>query len=121
MGLCNVGIRADTKRHLFYPYAIPFGANLLFAPLVRIFGISLLANRLGMLFFFAILCSTLYYFSAALDTDGCKKYTIMSLLLMSFSTQLAFNLLLHILYYSLGFVCMIGMLASIMWLKRSRN
>ena len=111
-------ILSDT---FFYPYAIPFGANLLFAPFVRIFGISLLANRLGMLLFFAILCFTLYYFSAAVDTDGWKKYTIMSLLLMSFSTQLVFNLLLHILYYSLGFVCMVGMLASIIWLKRSEK
>jgi len=111
-------ILSDT---FFYPYAIPFGANLLFAPFVRFFGIGLLANRLGMLLFFVILCFTLYYFSAAVDTDGWKKYSIMTLLLMSFSTQLAFNLLLHILYYSLGFVCMIGMLASIIWLKRSGN
>ena len=111
-------ILSDT---FIYPYAIPFGANLLFAPFVRILGINLLANRLGMMLFFVIVCLTFVYFSTAIDTDGGSIFTIMSLMLMSFSTQLAFNLLLHILYYLLGFVCMTGMLASIIWLKRSSH
>lgn len=103
----------------YYPYAIPFGANLLFLPFVRLFGIGLLANRLGMLLFFSIVCLTYFYFSASIDVKEDCKYIILSLLLMAFSTQLAFNLLLHILYYLLDFLCMIGMLASIIWLKRS--
>lgn len=105
----------------YYPYAIPFGSNLLFIPFVKLFGVSLLANRVGMFFFFIIVCGVFLYFSSAFNVGKGDTFFIISLLIMAFVNTLAFNLLLHILYYLLDYVCLVGMIGALMWIDKSKG
>ena len=82
----------------WYPYAIPFGANLFMLPFVKLYGVSLLANSLGMLSFFAIIVITLFCFGHVIFENYIKAANFTSVILLTFRSTLGKNLLTHILY-----------------------
>lgn len=98
-----------------YPYAIPFGANLFMLPFVAIFGISLLSNALGMLFFCFVMFITCYQLCKTV-TKNNFTLTILgtAIILLAFCSQMGVNLLHHILFYQLGFVCLLGLYGGIL-------
>ena len=97
-----------------YPYAIPFGSNLLFLPFVAILGTTQLANSLGMLLFFLIMAGTAVFFMKTVINDPVRVAVGSALILLAFRSQMGMNLLHHILFYQLGFVCFLGMAAAVL-------
>ena len=95
-----------------YPYAIPFGANLIFIPFVFLFGTTQLANSLGMIFFYIIFLITCVYFFKSLNCDYLWVTVGIAIVVLAFRSDMGVNLLHHILFYQLGFVCLLGLLGA---------
>ena len=96
-----------------YPYAIPYGANIILAPFVRIFGLSVLSNQLGMFLFSLLVLCLIFAFVFPLSRC-CEDAAIGSAaVFLAFRSLAGANLLHHILHYQLGFVCGMGMLAAV--------
>lgn len=89
----------------YYPYAIPFGGNLLLAPCVLLFGCSLTALRVGMTAFTLLLAGAYvaFFYAAVFRHRGnaCGAAGCM-LLLFLHNTKLREILYAHIIHYSLA-------------------
>lgn len=102
-------------------YAIPFGANLFMLPFVKMLGLSTLANSLGMLSFFVILLACIVCFSYVICQDLYKSMNISCIILLAFRTKLGLNLLRHLLFYQLGFVCILGISSMVLAILQNDN
>lgn len=95
-----------------YPYAIPFGANVIFLPYVAAFGTSQTANMLGMFTFFLIMVFTVGYFMKGITDRWIMVIAGVAMFMSSFCSVMGWNLAHHILYYQLGMTCFLGMLGA---------
>lgn len=105
----------------YYPYIIPFGANILLLPFVKMFGIGMLANQLGMLVFYIIYLFAITSLAKSLFDDfnyRCVFITISSLFVYMYAGE---NILHHILYYGLAYVCSVGALSCVINIINSKN
>lgn len=93
-----------------YAALLPFGGNLLFLPFVAIFGYSLTAQILGLLFFLLLFAAALYYFARGFELSPLASAGLVSLALMVFSASGKLREIMweHVFYYNLGllFFCL---------------
>lgn len=98
------------SKTFFYPYFIPVGGNVLMIPFIKIFGFGLLANRIGMTFLFMIMTGQIIHLGSYIFDEKKKLCIFVICSLLMFRTQIGHNLLRHILYYQIGFICFLGCL-----------
>lgn len=96
-----------------YPYAIPYGANIIMAPFVHFLGLRLLSNQLGMFVFSLLFLCVSAFLVRALPCDWLKAVIGTAVVFLAFRSRMGGNLLHHVLYYQLGCVCAMGMLAAV--------
>ena len=101
-----------------YSYAIPFGPNLILIPFVKLFGISQFTNSIGMLFFYAAIVAINFLFLREVTHSNTKAIMGTAVMMLAFRTQVGVNLLHHILFYQLGFICLVGMMAAVLHIMR---
>ena len=101
-----------------YPYAIPYGANLILVPFVRMFGLRVLSNQLGMFLFSLIVLGVAVYLIRPLSCNWKDAAIGTAVIFLAFRSRMGANLLHHVLYYQLGFVCGMGMLGALFWIAR---
>ena len=104
-----------------YFYIVPFGANLIMAPFVHFFGFSILANQLGMLVFYIIYLAVLFRLAFALYEDAESRMLFCSIVSLFIFIAIGDNLLHHILCYGIGFVCFLGIIASLVNIDKKRG
>lgn len=104
-----------------YPYAIPFGGNLFVLPFVHIFGISQIANSCGIVLFYLVFLGTGALFFSSLTNSKMVKLTGMAILVLAFRSAVGANQLHHILYYQLGNICLLGILAGLFYFFIQNN
>ncbi|MBR2534191.1 MAG: hypothetical protein IKE50_05365 [Erysipelotrichaceae bacterium] len=104
-----------------YYYVVPFGSNIIMAPLVKLFGVSFFSNQVGMLFFFFIYLCTLYRLSKSLYENIGSRLLFCSITSLFIYTYAGDNLLHHLLCYGIGFVCFLGELSCIVNIRNHRN
>ena len=92
-----------------YSYAIPFGANLMLIPFIRIFGMTQLANSFGMLCFYLIIVATGFILLKELGVSYSKAIIGTAVLVLVFRSQIGVNLLHHTLFYQIGLICYMGL------------
>lgn len=95
-----------------YAALLPFGGNLIMAPLVAIFGYSMKAQIIGMVIFALLFTYALVFFckSAKLNYKWCSLTTAFVLLILCSSEKLREIFWCHIIYYSLGvFFLLLGL------------
>ena len=102
-----------------YEYALPFGSNILMMPFVHFLGITHMANCLGMFCFFILCLLTCIYFFKALTDDWSFAALGTALLLLAFRSKMGENLLHHVLPYQLGYVCFLGIYASLLHIMKN--
>ena len=112
---------ALTSPEYVYYYIVPFGSNIIMAPLVYLLGPGLLANQLGMLVYLAVFLAVLIRFARLVYSDHEDRLAFCALFCMFFYTYIGDNLLHHLLSYGIGLVCLLGELSCIMELRRGRN
>ena len=112
---------ALTSPEYVYYYIVPFGSNIIMAPLVYLLGPGLLANQLGMLVYLAVFLAVLIRFARLIYSDHEDQLAFCALFCMFFYTYIGDNLLHHLLSYGIGLVCLLGELSCIMYLRRGRN
>lgn len=97
-----------------YPCLLP-GAAFIMIPFMAVFGFTMLAYRLSMLFFMVLLCSAIYFVSRGLGWN--KAYSraaiALELIIVSSSAKLRELFWEHIIYYSLGIFLAFGLLAFV--------
>ena len=96
-----------------YVYIIPFGANLIMAPFVAVFGISLISNQLGMAVYFIIYLLTVCYLTSSIFDEVKDRMYFMAIVTMFVLTLVGDSLFHHILAYGIGFISFMGELASL--------
>lgn len=101
-----------------YSYAIPFGPNLILIPFVKLFGISQFTNSIGMLFFYAAIVAINFLFLREVTHSNTKAIMGTAVMMLAFRTQVGVNLLHHILFYQIGFICLVGMMAAVFHIIR---
>lgn len=104
-----------------YSYAIPFGANLIFIPFVILFGMTQLANKLGMLFFYLIMVIITFLFMKSFETSTVKAVMGTAIVMLAFRSQMGVNLLHHILFYQLGFIFLMGLISGTLHILENKN
>ena len=104
-----------------YVYLVPFGANLIMAPFVAVFGVSLLSNQLGMIVYFALYLSSLYYFASSIFDSNKERLYCISIVSLFIYTLVGDGLLHHILAYGIGFVCLLCELGSMICIYKNRG
>ena len=102
------------SKDFIYSYRIPFGANILLRPFIRFWGMTQLANSLGMLFFFLCMVIVTFLFYGELYDRKELRFLATAITILAFRTQMGTNLLHHILHYQLGFICFLGAMCSIL-------
>ncbi len=101
-----------------YPYAIPFGPNIIIGPFVRAFGVGVLANSCGMFVFSLFLTVVCLFFFRSLGCDWLRSSAGVAIVFLSFRSRLGANLLHHILFYQLSYVCGLGIFAAMFLAER---
>ncbi len=96
-----------------YPYAIPYGSNILLAPLVHFVGLKLISNQIGMFLFSLVILGVAFFFARSLSCDRQTAALGAAIVFLSFRSSLGANLLHHILFYQIGLVCGMGMFAVV--------
>ena len=97
-----------------YFYLLPFGSNIIMAPLVALLGKTVLANQLGMLLYLALyFWLALRLADALFPADRRSILIFVSVLSLFFFTYMGENLLHHLLAYGIAFVCLLGELSSV--------
>lgn len=104
-----------------YPYAIPFGANFIFIPFVSLFGLTQLANQLGMLFFYLIMVIITFLFMKTIEANSIKALVGTAIIMLAFRSQMGVNLLHHILFYQLGFIFFMGLTTGALHILENPN
>lgn len=104
-----------------YYYVVPFGSNLIMAPFVRLFGISFLANQMGMLVYYLIYLITAFYLAASIYENRKDRLIFFSILSLFIFTYVGDNLLHHLLIYGIGFVCCLGELSCIIQISEGKR
>ncbi len=104
-----------------YAYAIPYGSNLLFLPFVAVLGTTQLANSLGMGLFFLVMTGTVVFFLKALCDDIVEIVVGTAIILLAFRSEMGLDLLHHVLFYQLGFVCFMGMIGALIRLMNGQK
>lgn len=87
-----------------YAALLPFGGSLLMLPLIPIFGVSLLTQKIGMLLFLCLLVASILFFTRSIGMRllPSSLTVFCTLLLLSQSAKLREIMWEHIIYYSLG-------------------
>jgi len=101
-----------------YSYAIPFGSNLILIPFIKQFGISQFTNSIGMLFFYTAIVATNFLFLREVTRSNIKAIIGTAVMMLAFRTQIGVNLFHHILFYQIGFICLVGMMAAVFHIIR---
>lgn len=104
-----------------YVYIVPFGPNLLMAPFVSLFGISLISNQLGMLVYFLLYLLTAYYFVSSFLTKTNEKLIQLSIMSFFIFTLVGDSLLHHILAYGIALLSFLGQLGAIFNIFKNNN
>lgn len=104
-----------------YYYIVPLGSNVIMAPFVRLFGLSLLANELGMIVYFVIFLAVLYRLSASLYAELRYRLVFCTVSALFIYTYIGDNLLHHIISYGIGYVCFLGQLSCLIDIRKGRN
>ena len=104
-----------------YVYLLSFGANLIMAPFVAIFGISLLSNQLGIIVFFVLYLCILYYFVSSIFDEYKERLYSISIVSLFIYTLVGDSLLHHILAYGIGLICLLGELGSLINIYRNKG
>lgn len=104
-----------------YYYIIPLGSNVIMAPFVRLFGVSIIANQLGMLVYYLIFLVVLFRLSKSIYNDRRSQLVFCSIVSLFIYTYLGDNLLHHLLVYGIGFVCFMGSLSCLINLSKNRS
>lgn len=106
-----------------YAALIPFGGNLIMLPFVAMFGVSVKAQVMGMVTFFAlfVLSISLFFKMLGFNHKWIMISNIVILYIASASEKMREIFWGHIIYYSLGlFFLMIG-LAIVMWILKKED
>lgn len=98
-----------------YPYAIPFGGNLVVLPFVALLGVGQPANSCGMLLYYVIFLFTAFLFSSSIAKDRMGALLGTAVLALALRSDVGANQLHHILYYQLGHTCLLGSLAMLLF------
>ena len=117
----SIDAKAIVNTDFSYYYFLPFGANLLMIPFVKFFGVTYLANQLGMVLFFIIYLLTVYKLSRSIFKETYKQLIFCVIALLFVYTYVGDNLLHHILGYGIGAVCLMGELSCIINIKNNKN
>ena len=104
-----------------YYYIVPFGSNLIMAPFVAIFGVSFIANQLGMLVYYLIYLAVLFRLSRILFEENQRRLIFCAVTSLFIFTYIGDNLLHHLLCYGIGFVCFLGELSCLIDLHRKKH
>lgn len=104
-----------------YVYIVPFGPNLLMAPFVMMFGISLLSNQLGMLVYFLLYLLTAYYFVSSFLDKTKEKLLLLAVMSFFIFTLVGDSLLHHILAYGIALLAFLGQLGAIFNILKNNN
>ena len=113
---------APVNPDYYYFYLLPFGSNIIMAPMIRIFGMSVLANQAGMIVFLALYIWLAIRLADALFPGDKKSILIFtSVLSLFFFTYIGDNLLHHLLAYGIAFVCLLGELSAVIRKENGRG
>ena len=104
-----------------YYYLVPFGSNLIMAPFVALFGVSYIANQLGMLVYYLIYLAVLFHFSGVLYKENQKRLIFCAVISLFIYTYIGDNLLHHLLCYGIGFVCFLGELSCLVAISQKKQ
>ena len=104
-----------------YVYIIPFGANLIMAPFVAAFGVSLISNQLGMAVYFVIYLLTVYYLATSIFKQTKDRMYFIAIVTMFILTLIGDSLFHHILAYGIGFISFMGELASLINIYKNKE
>ena len=109
------------NKEFIYYYIIPFGPNLIMMPFVKLLGLSLYANQLGMLVFLCIYVFVVFRLANELFDNKLECISFFSFLSLFIYTYIGDNLFHHILVYGIGFVCFLGELSCILKICKNNN
>ena len=104
-----------------YYYIVPFGSNIIMAPFVKLLGVSVTANQLGMVVYYILFLGVMLRLAESLYDDWNSRLIFCSVLCMFFFIYVGDNLLHHLLAYGIGFVCLMGMLSCLINIDKGRN
>lgn len=110
----------------FYPYAIPFGGNLLLLPFYKLFGLSVTAMRAGMTVFTLLLTfALLLFFDKAVFRSHAPAALSSGVVLLIFLTNTKLREIMygHIIHYSLAvlFTALLVSFTAIMLQKERKR
>jgi hypothetical protein len=107
-----------------YAGLLPFGGHLIMAPLVALFGVSMRAHVLGMLIFFLLFASALFWLLRQIGWSArwCCFAVSYLVLVLSMSKKLREIYWEHIIYYSLGiFLLFVGLALVLRAMRLARE
>ena len=102
-----------------YAGLLPFSANLWFMPLIAIFGVSMMAQVIGMIIFALVFAASLYFMCRSLGWSiSWSAFSVgVTMLILSSSVKLREIMWGHVIYYSLILVLLfvgIGLAARLL-------
>lgn len=102
-----------------YAGLLPFSANLWFMPLIAIFGVSMMAQVIGMIIFALVFAASLYFMCRSLEWSiSWSAFSVgVTMLILSSSVKLREIMWGHVIYYSLILVLLfvgIGLAARLL-------
>ena len=102
-----------------YAGLLPFSANLWFMPLIAIFGVSMMAQVIGMIIFAFVFAASLYFMCRSLEWSiSWSAFSVgVTMLILSSSVKLREIMWGHVIYYSLILVLLfvgIGLAARLL-------
>lgn len=104
-----------------YFYTVPFGANIIMAPFVYFLGPCLLANQLGILVYYIVYLVVIFRLAKFLFEETSSRYIFVAIATVFVFTYIGDNLLHHILYYGIAYVCFLGELGCCIAINDKKN
>jgi hypothetical protein len=113
--------RSLVNPNYVYYYLVPLGSNVIMAPFVRLFGVSYLANQLGMAVFFVLYIVLICRLACLLYQKPYLRFLFCTITSLYVFTYAGDNLLHHLLSYGIGLLCFLGEICCVIDIRNGKR